>query len=235
VDPAKIPDAVLSGNRVVKANHGSGWNHFVLNGDLDRKRMEDDARSWMSQRYGRPNKEWAYERIVPELFVEEMIMTGGLPVNMEYKCYVAMGEFVYAYAKVDRLGPNPRDVVFDENGRSLIARIDQGTVTVRLPKPAHWDRIVHAARNLGRDFDMVRCDLYEANGVIYFSEFTFYSAAGYSWVDSPALMSRLNSMWDIRRSWFLTTSHRGWRRFYARLLSAALDAARNRTDCFEGL
>ncbi len=70
----------------------------------------------------------------------------------------------------------------------------------------------------------VRCDLYETDGTTYFSEHTFYPSAGYAWISSQDLMSRLNSMWDIRRSWFLTTSHRGWRFFYARLLQAALVA-----------
>jgi hypothetical protein len=76
---------------------------------------------------------------------------------------------------------------------------------------------------MGSKFDHVRCDLAVVNGQIFFSELTFYSAAGYDWIDDSDMMKRLNDAWDIRKSWFLTSRQTGWRRLYAVCLKLALE------------
>jgi hypothetical protein len=92
-------------------------------------------------------------------------------------------------------------------------------------RPAHWDRLVEAAETMGADFDCVRVDLYEIDGEIWFSEFTFYSQAGYFWIDDTELLSALNRRWDISRSWFLSTPQAGIKGAYARVLRSWLAAA----------
>ena len=174
--------------------------------------------------YGRGRGEWGYKNIAPRLFVEEMVMAAGAPVDREYKCYVAGGEFIYAYVKVDRFGAEPKDVALDPDGHYKETIIDRSSRTVPHPKPDQWDKIVSVAKTMGSEFDFVRCDLYEIDGEIWFSEYTFYSLSGYCSVDWPEVNERMDRAWDIRRSWFLTTPQKGWRAFYAARLKAALDA-----------
>ena len=42
------------------------------------------------------------------------------------------------------------------------------------PRPANLDRMMDMARELGRDTDMVRVDLYDVDGQVYFGELTPY-------------------------------------------------------------
>ena len=224
-NPEDIPASLLSGDCVVKANHGCGWNVLVVDGKVDRSELNRKAHKWMRRRYyGRGRAEWGYRNIVPRLFVEEMVMAGGAPVDREYKCYVAGGEFIYAYVMVDRFGAEPKDVALDPDGNYKETIIDRSARTVPHPKPAQWDKIVSVAKTMGSEFDFVRCDLYEIDGEIWFSEYTFYSLSGYCSVDWPEVNKRMDRAWDIRRSWFLTTPQKGWRAFYAARLKAALDA-----------
>ena len=224
-DPEEIPASLLSGNCVVKANHGCGWNVLVLDGKVDRGELNRKARKWMRRRYyGRGRGEWGYKNITPRLFVEEMMMAAGAPVDCEYKCYIAGGELIYVYVKVDRFGDNPLDVLFDRAGNSRITECSGRYFSVHHDKPDNWDAILAAAERLGREFDSVRVDRYETAGDIWFSEYTFYSLSGYCSVDWPEVNERMDRAWDIRRSWFLTKPQKGWRAFYAARLKAALDA-----------
>jgi len=223
-DPAAIPASVLSGNVVVKVNHGCKWNRLIFDGQYDRAEVEAVARGWLAKRMARKKAEWAYSQIVPRLFVEEMLTEQGGPIRHEYKCYVAAGQMMHAYVKVDRFGDRPQDVVLDQEGHYRIMAIDLGTVTVPMDKPLYWERIVAAAKRLGAGFDLVRCDLYEKEGEIWVSEMTLYSVSGLTWVDDEQMMDRLGREWDIRKSWFMRAAHKSWRERYRVALRQAIEA-----------
>jgi hypothetical protein len=55
-----IPDDLLRGNVVVKANHGSGWNIFIRNGQYDRGELNRTANRWLASRFGKRHAEWGY-------------------------------------------------------------------------------------------------------------------------------------------------------------------------------
>jgi hypothetical protein len=225
-NPEQIPTSLLLRNCVVKANHGSGWNVLIINGEVDRQDLNRRARSWLKTvYYGRRDEEWGYKNIEPRLFVEQMIISGLSPVKNEYKCYVAGGRVIYAYVKIDRFGEFPIDSVIDRDGKSNKTIIDRYTVTTYINRPENWDRIVRAAEIIGAEFDFVRCDLYEIAGEIWFSEYTFYSLRGYASIEWPEINFALNAAWDIRRSWFLSTPQKGWRALYAGKLRVQLNAS----------
>ncbi|PWW01496.1 teichuronopeptide biosynthesis TupA-like protein [Hoeflea marina] len=224
-DPAAIPDSALAGNCVVKANHGCGWNLLVEAGNVNRSTVNRKGRKWMRRRYyGRRRMEWGYRDIIPRLFVEEMVMDAGRPVDREYKCYIAGGTCVFVYMKVGRFGRTPLDVVFGPDGVSRVTRCSRRYDSVPFAKPENWNRIIAAAEEMGREFDSVRCDLYEIDGEIWFSEYTFYSDAGYDYIDWPEVYGQLGDLWDLRRSHFLLRDHKGLRQIYKRRLIRQLDA-----------
>ena len=64
--------------------------------------------------------------------------------------------------------PHPEYSVFNEHyGRGQI-----------LPKPINFERMVEVAEILAKPFPVVRVDLYNINGKIYFGEMTFTSLGG---------------------------------------------------------
>lgn len=222
-DPAEVPEAILAGDCAIKANHGSGMNLFVRAGAVDRARLTVLARRWLRRVYGRRHREWAYRKIPARLFAEQLLVKDGALVSPDYKLYVTGGECVYGFVKFNRHDATVHEAVLDRDGRPHPVLTDSGMTGRAVDRPAHWDRLVEAAEAMGADLDCVRVDLYEIGGEVWFSEFTFYSQAGYCWIDDRELLSQLNRKWDISRSWFLSTPQTGIKGAYARLLRSWLD------------
>ena len=99
-----IPDDILAGDVVVKANHGSGWNIFINNGRYVRADLNRQANIWMDRRFGRRHAEWGYYGVEPVLFVEEMLVDHGRPVVDEYKFYCGAGKMAFAFVR--QAGPD---------------------------------------------------------------------------------------------------------------------------------
>lgn len=226
-DPADIPDAVLSGDCVVKANHGSGMNIVVRGGECDRAELVGKSTRWLASAYGKRHYEWGYRGIEPKVYVENLLLDNGLPVESEFKFHVSGGEVYYAFLNFTDPYGEVQYVILDRQGQSrvVLADVEPDRISVPFDRPANWSALVEAARSLGNPFDHVRCDLYVVGGEVYFSEMTFYSFGGYDWVGDRSIMEALNENWDIRRSWFLTESQSGWRGYYARRLKRALESS----------
>ncbi len=225
-DPEKIPEEILAGDCAIKANHGSGMNVLVRNGAIDRAELRARARRWLRRRFGRRHHEWAYGRIPPRLFAEQLLVDDGVPASPSYKANVAGGECIYVYAFYTPAPGVEMEAVFDRNGRARPVLMDSGETGIAIEPPAQLDEMIRTAERMATGFDFLRVDLYAIGGEIWFSEFTFYGAAGYAWVDDPELLSTLNRKWDITRSWFLSTPQSGLKGAYARLLRSWLSGAR---------
>jgi len=221
-DPDQIPAAILAGDCAIKARHGSGMNLFVRDGVVDRTQLQQKTRRWLRRRHGRRHYEWAYSQLQPGLLAEHLLLKDGALVSPDYKLYIVDGECIYAYVKFDQHLPTVHEAVLDRAGDSRRVMIDSGKMGEVVERPHHWDRIVATAEAMGAAFDCVRVDLHEIDGELWFSELTFYSGAGYCWIGAEDIISNFNLRWDLRRSWFLTTPQRGWRKIYARLLHAWL-------------
>lgn len=225
IDPAEIPDEILSGDCVVKANHGSGMNILIRGGECDRAELMRKATRWLRRPYGKRHHEWGYWGITPKVFVEKLLLDNGLPVEAEFKFHVSGGEVHYALLNFQDSTGEVQYVILDRQGQSrvVLADIEPDRMSVPFDRPANWAALVEAARSLGNQFDYIRCDLYVVEDKVYFSEVTFYSLGGYDWVGDRCIMEALNENWDIRRSWFLTECQSGWRGHYARRLMRALE------------
>ncbi len=219
-----IPDEVLTGNVVVKANHGSGWNYFVHQGKHDRGELNRQANGWMNRRFGRHHAEWGYYDVEARLFVEEMLLEpDGQPLANEYKTYLGRdGRIALTFCRqLDDTGERV-DAVIDHKGCVLTGHSETNILSDKVVVPPQYQDICRVSRALCEPFDFVRCDLYVHENRLYFSEFTLYSYGGYPTMSNPAMMQRLADVWDIRTSWFLATPQTGWRRHYAASLERLL-------------
>ncbi|MCC6982357.1 MAG: hypothetical protein IT535_03715 [Bauldia sp.] len=221
-----IPEALLAGNVAVKANHGSGWNFFIEGGRYDRADLLARTRKWMSRTYGRRHSQWGYFGIAPRLFVEELLLDErGERLVADYKVYAGGGTVAFVFVRQRAADGSLIEGVVDEAGRVYPERYDSGVLSAAIEVPPELGTMCAIARDFSRLVDFLRCDFYLAGGAIYFSEFTFYPAAGYAWIDHDGLNRRYTGAWDLRRSWFLATSQRGWRGRYAEALRSILDGA----------
>lgn len=223
-DPKLIPQQVLAGSVVVKANHGSRWNVMVQNGRVDRAAMRKRASGWMKRQYGRSFGEWGYKHATRCLFVEEMLLEDGKPTQSEYKFHISGGQtaFVFLERKTEQAGEQKFNL--DRDGQLFAPSVDGDANLLNFSRPACFQRMRSIAERLAEPFDYVRCDLYELDGEIYFSELTVYPTSGVGTRNQKLKLKQLrNTMWDLRRSWFLTTPQTGWRKVYAATMRKWLD------------
>ena len=221
--PADIPDAALQGEVVVKANNGSHMYLFVRNADVDRAAVERAARRWMVAPYGEGKGEWAYRHVPRAIVIERMLSEDGL-VPPEYKFHVGGGRTSYVYVRADPGTSREREVVLSRDGIPFALDSANGEPLRDFAVTPRFERLRSIAETLAQPFDFVRCDLYDTNDGIYFSELTIYPKSGFGTVKNRELAERRNSDWDLRRSWFLTAPQTGWRRRYAEALRSTLSA-----------
>jgi hypothetical protein len=225
-DPREIPGALLREHVVIKANHGSHWYVVLDGGRVDRSAIERTANDWLSDRYGADKGEWAYEHVDRSILIEKLLTEGGARAYSEYKFHIGCGRTSYVYFNAKRGTPDEREIVLARDGQAFA--IDDATETPLndFPLPANFLAMRTLAERLAAEFDFVRCDLYNIDGAIYFSELTVYPTGGYGTVRNRILSSQRNRDWDLLRSWFLISTQQGWRRRYAEALRGQLNRER---------
>lgn len=224
----EIPNDVLRPPVVIKTNHGCKMNILVTDSGFDRDRARRDTRKWLRRRFGRKHLEWAYSAIAPRLFVEEMVLTDGRPAFEEYKIYVAGGVPIYTFVMIERHGADPKGGLLDAEGNTVNVEIDSFEECNDVAAPANYAEMLRMAAAIGSDFDFIRCDFYNCDGEIWFSELTPYSNAGYTWIRDKELMDGQSLHWDLRQAWFVRQRHPGMRGTYASLLRRLLERPENR-------
>lgn len=221
-DAAAIPQEMLAGDVVVKANHGSRWNVMVRRGEADSMAVRRQASRWMRRRYGRAFGESAYKHARRCILVEEMLLEDGEPVRTEYKFHVSGGQTGYVY--ISRRAEDGIDqwCCLERDGRIIQPQADDRKGRIEMRPPVSFDRMRAIAEQLAAPFDHVRVDLYEIDGDVFFSELTVYPLSGQE-LANPHLAELRNRDWDLRNSWFLTSPQKGWRKAYASALRRWLD------------
>jgi hypothetical protein len=220
-----IPDQMLSGNVVVKANHGSGWNILVHNGKHDRDELNRTANGWMRRRFGRHHAEWGYHGVQPRLFVDEMLLEpDGSPLANEFKSYAGRnGTIAFTFNRQLDAAGNRVDAVIDSAGQIVGGSSNTNELSTSVGVPDRYNELCEVTRKLAVAFDFARVDLYLHQGDIYFSEFTLYSYGGLAWMDNGRMMGALSDVWDLREAWLMCTPQSGLRGVYAQALAQMYD------------
>lgn len=165
------------------------------------------------------------------MFVEELLKDGnGNPVGSEAKVYVFGDTALCAFYFHDRLTDKARQSLYDAQGNAydFDQYLDYPVAIEAAPTALSQSFEVTTRLAAGRDH--VRVDLYEVDGDIYFSEFTFYNMGGKFGSGIQKEFPEMSRLWDLRRTWFLNQQHSGWRGAYARWLKSRIDREAVRSD-----
>lgn len=223
-DPATIPDDLLKADIILKANHASATNMFIAGGKFDRSEVETKANNFLGRRYWRRYGEWGYKNITPTLLIEPLI--GDIEAGVsEYKFYTCGRRIERLVAIHDRQTAVAADV-FAPDGDGLVMTDEVSSVSpnrAHRPLPDTGPRMIELARELGARFDHMRVDLLSDGRQIWFGELTLYNLGGHVVDRGQDPDDPLNTSWDLRSSWFLSTPQKGWRRFYAGALRRHLE------------
>ncbi len=227
-DVEQMPEDVLRGHVVAKANHACKTNLFVEHEEDPLASFKELGPQWLAFDHGDRFNEWGYFGIDRRLFVEERV--GGAFSDVEEVKVYMMGSWIGRIVRtVDRLGENSGQVYDpDPNGGDPVLAARPPAVCDRVsdkPLPKCWGRIIELAREIGSRFDHMRVDFLTDGRSLWLSELTVYNQTGIIELGGEDPDSEISRRWDIRRSWFLTTPQKGWRRFYAWRLRRILDRA----------
>ena len=165
---------------VLKTTHSSGVIAVVKDKEsFDFETAKKKFNKSLKENYFYSCREWPYKDIKPRIIVEQFIKDSkedNLPV---YKFFCFDGEpYLVQTIKNDKTSYETIDY-FDMNWERLDLKQNFENSEVPLSKPSNFEEMKQLAAKLSKGFPFVRVDLYSVDGKVYFSEFTFFSDAGY--------------------------------------------------------
>ena len=172
---------------VLKCSHASGWNLLVRDKkSMDKEKARKKFNKWLKSDYGKKTMERHYSPIKPQIIVEAFL---GEPDHLptEYKIHVFNGKAKNLYVVTGR-GEDIRYTQLYTDWTPFDGSQFNGwkKADVCPPRPSNFDEMVAIAEKLCTPFPFVRCDFYDVDGKIYFSEMTFTPAKGTLILDDDA-------------------------------------------------
>lgn len=176
-DATTIDFNELPGRFVMKLNNGSGMNLIVRDKSaLDIPVARETARVWLSSKFSSLYRERQYDGISNKIYCEAFLDTpDGNPPD-DYKIMCNNGKPLFIWVDTGRHVNHQRSF-FDLEFRKLNVRAAHDNIDHEIPKPKNLDKMLEIASKLSAGIPIVRIDLYNVNGKIYFGEMTFTSSA----------------------------------------------------------
>lgn len=199
-DPKEINWESLPDQFVLKANNGCGDVLICHDkSSLDKKAILRNYGKILSNKYGEVSGEPHYAAIKPCVIAEELLDIAQQPIKtsslIDYKIWCLNGEPYLFYCIWNRTIQSidvaiydldwhyhPEQSVFSDHYR------EGGDV---LPKPQNFQFMLEVAKTMAEGFPIVRVDLYEVGGKVYFGELTFTSLGGFMNYLTPEQLLRM--------------------------------------------
>ena len=178
---------IMPNKFILKTNNGSGTVRVIEDKTkADKPQLIKELNSWLAHDCSADTTEYHYRRIIPCIIAERLLfptldeqrVSSSL---MDYKIWCFNGKPYCCWVCYNRKGgsadvmtydlewnAHPEWSIFNEHYR-------RGQI---LPKPKNFDQMLDAAQKLSAGFPVVRVDLYNIDGKIYFGELTFTSLGG---------------------------------------------------------
>lgn len=179
---------VLPGQFVLKANNGCG-DVLICNdkNTLDKQAIIKQYSKLLLTKYGDTSGEPHYAAIKPSVIAEEMLDISKQPINtsslIDYKIWCLNGnpELFYCIWNRKKASIETRMYDLDWNYHPEWAVYSSHYIEgkVDLPRPQNFDQMLNIAERLSEGFPILRVDLYEVDGKVYFGELTFTSLGGF--------------------------------------------------------
>ena len=167
---------------VLKTNHDGGNFGIVICRDketLDRTRAKKRLGASLRRDTFLLGREWPYKNIPHQVFAEKYIEDASNNDLPDYKFYCFDGKVRLLYVSTERqFGTGLKTDYFDENFNHLDLVQSYPTAHTAPRKPPHFELMKELAEKLSKGIPHVRVDFFEANGKVYFSEFTFFPYGG---------------------------------------------------------
>ena len=169
---------------VLKTNHDGGNFGVVICRDKSRfnvKKAKNRLRASLRRNTFLLGREWPYKNIPRKVFAEEFIRNNSSNDLPDYKFFCFDGNVKLMYIASERQsGTGVKIDYFDEFFNHLDLKQSHPNAQTAPRKPDSFDLMKELAEKLSEGFPHVRVDFFEANGKIFFSEFTFFTFGGWA-------------------------------------------------------
>lgn len=189
IDFSKLPSPCY-----LKCNHASGMNLiYYKNKPINEKHIKWKFNFLLSQQPYYLSREWNYKNIEPKIVCEEVLeMPDGMSDIPELQFFCFNGEVKFI---IYNLGLADKDGAHKSPTRwalwpdwTLVPTSKNWNYNDSVPqKPENLDKMFECATKLSEKFPLVRVDLFNINGKIYFNELTFYSGGGFTLSKTKAI------------------------------------------------
>lgn len=179
--PDEIDFDALPDQFVLKCTHDSG--SVIVCRDksgFDIENAKSSLRKHLQRNYSFLCREWPYKGVGPRIIAEKYMEDRSAENLNVYKIFCFNGKpEIFQTIQNDK---TPQETIdyFDTEWRLLTLRQNFPNSLIPLKKPAVLEKMLELAEKLSSGFAFIRTDMYEINGEVYFSEFTFCSDAGFA-------------------------------------------------------
>lgn len=179
---------------VIKCNHDSGSAFICKNKkDLDLKTLKYKYDYFLKRDYSMVSYEMHYRNIEPKIIIEKYM---GENVK-DYKFLCFNGKPEYCWVDFDRFTNHKRNI-YDLNWKlQPFNQRDYGNYKEPFDKPDNFEKMIELVKELCKDFEQVRVDLYDVNNIIYFGEMTFTNGSGLEPIVPEEYDIMLGNMWNL--------------------------------------
>ncbi len=168
---------------VAKPTHGTG-NIFFLE-------SFDEPELLSLFQYTRYNHFFSFRETQYYPLTSKVLIEESLGNVRDYKFFCARGQPLLLQVDCDRHINHKRVLLDLPSYQALPIRLGEFERPVTFALPDNIEHLCHIAAELSAPFDFVRVDLYEKNGIVFFSEFTFTPGAGLEPFSDPSFSQLL--------------------------------------------
>jgi hypothetical protein len=169
--PTDFTQADLDTANIIKSSHGSGWNISITD-TTTVEEVTTKLKSWNKPYIGDVTGESQYQYIKPQFYIEQKIddpktgKTGNALVYMFRCIHGNPTTFGIRYGNT-------------QNNYYVSDKAPLSPVNFQFEFPPQYEEMLLWAKRLSAPFEFVRIDFHlSAEGIIYFSEFTFTPSGG---------------------------------------------------------
>lgn len=198
IDLNSLPDSFI-----LKTTGGSGDSIIVKDkNQMDAESVFRYLDRMVNTVYGLSEGNPHYSRIVPRIIAEQLLVNDEVSARyssslIDYKIWCFNGKAAYIWTCTDRTSHGTKVMTYDTDWTAhpeysvFYSHYSRGNV---IPKPENLDRMLVIAEKLAAPFPVVRVDLYNIAGRIYFGEMTFTSLGGLMDFYTPEFLEKTGDM-----------------------------------------
>ena len=188
---------------VLKVNNGCG--DVLICRDRDKLNFNKVVSSYdelVSKKYGDVTGEPHYANIIPCIIAEELLDVKKQPIKtsslIDYKIWCFNGKPYCTWCAWNRSQHGTDVGVYDLEWNyhpewSIFTNHYRKGKEI-LPKPQNYEKMLEVAQKLSSGFPILRVDLYEVDGKIYFGELTFTSLGGFMDFLTPEVLKNMGEI-----------------------------------------